>query len=313
MIKRTLYFGNSAYLSLKDSQLVLRYPEIVNNDTLPELLKKPVTVPIEDIGIVVLDNKQITITQALIEALLDNNVALITCNSTHHPTGLLLPLSGNTIQTERFRAQLDATEPLKKQLWTQTVEQKIKNQSAHLMNREIKNDYLIPLYRNVKSGDSENTEGTAAAYYWKNVFTKHNHDGLANFKRFREGASPNNFLNYGYSLLRAIMARSIVGAGLLPTLGIHHRNRYNAYCLADDLMEPYRPMVDNVVCELLDAHPLNEDIPKEIKVELLKIAGMDVMMDGEKSPLMNATQRTAVSLVKCFNGEQRKLLYPEFI
>jgi len=313
MIKRTLYFGNSAYLSLKDSQLVLRYPELENNNTLPETFKKPLTVPVEDIGIVVLDNKQITITQALIEALLDNNVALITCNTTHHPIGLLLPLSGNTIQTERFRAQLDATEPLKKQLWAQTVEQKIKNQSAHLVYREINNDYLIPLYRNVKSGDSDNTEGTAAAFYWKNVFTNYNLEGIKDFKRFREGASPNNYLNYGYSLLRAIMARSIVGAGLLPTLGIHHRNRYNAYCLADDLMEPYRPMVDNVVCELLNAHPLNEDIPKEIKVELLKIAGMDVMMDGEKSPLMNATQRTAVSLVKCFNGEQRKLLYPEFI
>ena len=313
MIKRTLYFGNSAYLSLKDSQLVLRYPELENNNRLPETFKKPLTVPVEDIGIVVLDNKQITITQALIEALLDNNVALITCNTTHHPIGLLLPLSGNTIQTERFRAQLDATEPLKKQLWAQTVEQKIKNQSAHLMYREINNDYLFPLYRNVKSGDSDNTEGTAAAYYWKNIFTNHNLEGIKDFKRFREGASPNNYLNYGYSLLRAIMARSIVGAGLLPTLGIHHRNRYNAYCLADDLMEPYRPMVDNVVCELLNTHPLNDDIPKQIKVELLKIAGMDVMMDGEKSPLMNATQRTAVSLVKCFNGEQRKLLYPEFI
>jgi len=312
MIKRTLYFGNPSYLSLKDAQLVVRLPEVEKNDTLPEQFKKDAvaTIPIEDIGIVVLDHKQVTITQAVIEALLDNNVAFITCNSTHHPTGLLMPLSANTIQTERFRAQLDATEPLKKQAWAQTVEQKIKNQKAHLEIRGINGDYLIPLYKNVKSGDTENAEGTAAAFYWKALSPALLKDGEI-FKRFREGSSPNNYLNYGYSLLRAIMARSIAGAGLLPALGIHHRNRYNAYCLADDLMEPYRPYVDTIVCDLLKEHPLNEDIPKEIKQVLLNIPVIDVIIDGEKSPLMVATQRTAVSLVKCFNGEQRKLVYPE--
>ena len=316
MIKRTLYFGNSAYLSLTNAQLTLRYPELEKNDTLPASLKTPVTVPIEDIGIVILDNKQITITQALMEALLENNVALITCDSTHHPTGLMLPLCGNTIQTERFRAQIEATEPLKKQMWAQTVEQKIKNQSAHFKELEIDNGYFMPLYRNVKSGDADNCEATAAAHYWGNLFNSPNLQGFVNlegFKRFREGLPPNNYFNYGYSLLRATMARSIVGAGLLPTLGIFHRNRYNAYCLADDLMEPYRPFVDKVVCNTIKEHGVNEDIPKEIKSILLSIPAMDVMMDDALSPLMNATQRTAVSLVKCFNGEQRKLLYPEFI
>ena len=290
------------------------------------------SIPIEDIGIVVLDHKQITITQALIEGLLDNNVALITCDSTHHPTGLMLPLCGNTIQNERFRAQLDATEPLKKQLWAQTVSQKIKNQAAMFGSRNIDNNYLIPLYRNVKSGDPDNCEATAAAHYWGNLFKSllpknpnitgfenlsgliaNSTTNLTNFKRFREGLPPNNYLNYGYALLRATMARSIVGAGLLPTLGIFHHNRYNAYCLADDLMEPYRPYVDKVVYSIIEEHGTHEDIPKEIKAILLKIPAMDVLMDGEKSPLMNATQRTAVSLVKCFNGEQRKLGYPDFI
>jgi CRISPR-associated protein Cas1 len=331
MIKRTLYFGNPSYLSLTNAQMVLRLPEVEKNESLPEQFKKEAikTFPIEDIGIVVLDHKQITITQALIEALLDNNVALITCNSTHHPTGMLMPISANSIQTERFREQLNASEPLKKQLWAQTVEQKIKNQAAHLAHRGIKNDFLIPLYKNVKSGDTENAEGIAAAYYWKalspallgyssnlnqpNLQGFENLEGLKQlFKRDREGLPPNNYLNYGYSLLRATMARSIVGAGLLPTLGIFHRNRYNAYCLADDLMEPYRPLVDKVVCDMLQQHPLNEDIPKEIKIELLKIPAMDVIQNDERSPLMNATQRTAVSLVKCFNGEQRKMVYPEF-
>lgn len=316
MIKRTLYFGNPSYLSLTKAQLTLRLPEVEKNNTLPESYKKEVSasIPIEDIGIVVLDHKQITITQALMEALLDNNVALITCDSTHHPTGLMLPLCGNTIQNERFRAQLDATEPLKKQLWAQTVSQKIKNQAAHFESLKIDHNYFTPLYRNVKSGDSDNCEATAAAYYWANLFGSISLGEIQGgvFKRFREGLPPNNYLNYGYALLRATMARSIVGAGLLPTLGIFHHNRYNAYCLADDLMEPYRPFVDKVVLNIIKEHGVNEDIPKEIKTLLLKIPAMDVLLDGEKSPLMNATQRTAVSLVKCFNGEQRKALYPEF-
>lgn len=313
MIKRSLYFGNPAYLNLSNAQLIVRFPEVEKNESLPVNFKKEsaATIPIEDIGVVVLDHKQITITQALMEALLENNVVLITCNTTHHPTGLMMPLSGNTIQSERFRDQINASEPLKKQLWAQTVEQKIKNQKIHLDSRGLKTDFLVPLYKNVKSGDSENMEGIAAAYYWKTLSPSLLHNEKE-FKRDREGLPPNNYLNYGYALLRATMARSIVAAGLLPTLGIFHKNRYNAYCLADDLMEPYRPFVDKVVCDILQEHELNEDIPKEIKAVLLKIPAIDVFLDGEKSPLMNATQRTAVSLVRCFTGEQRKLLYPEF-
>jgi CRISPR-associated protein Cas1 len=308
MIKRTLYFGNPAYLSLQNAQMLVKLPVVEKNDQLPETFKKEATatIPVEDIGVVVLDHKQITITQALIEALLDNNTALITCNNSHHPTGLLMPLSGNTIQHERFIQQLDASEPLKKQLWAQTIMQKIKNQSKVLDSRSIDNNYLIPLYKNVKSGDSDNCEATAAAYYWQHIFPE-----IQGFRRFREGAAPNNYLNYGYAILRATMARSIVGSGLLPTLGIHHTNRYNAYCLADDLMEPYRPYVDIIVCDTMKKYGVIEDLTKEIKASLLQIPIIDVMLDGERSPLMIATQRTAVSLVKCYSGEQRKLLLPE--
>lgn len=314
MIKRTLYFGNPAYLSLKDAQLILRLPEVEKNESLPENFKKEAaaTIPIEDIGIVVLDHKQITITNAVLDALMQNNVAVISCDATHHPSGLLLPLSTNTIQNERYRAQLDASEPLKKQLWAQTVEQKIKNQAFVLRSQDINHSYLETLCKSVKSGDSSNCEATAAAHYWQNL-SPALLIGEQVFRRFREGAAPNNYFNYGYSLLRATMARSIVAAGLLPTLGIHHANRYNAYCLADDLMEPYRPFVDRLVLEIINAYGINEDIPKEIKAAFLKVPVMDVFLDKEKSPLMNATQRTAVSLVKCFEGEQRKLLYPEFM
>lgn len=315
MIKRTLYFGNPAYLSLSKQQLLVRLPEVVNNETLTETFKKDAvaTIPIEDIGIVIIDHKQITLTQGVMEAMLENNVALITCNATHHPVGLFMPLAGNTIQNERYRAQLEATEPLKKQLWMHTIVQKIKNQAAVLATQNIDSGYLINLSKNVKSGDTDNCEATAAAYYWSRVFLPFSPlEGQAAFIRHREGLPPNNYLNYGYALLRATMARSIVGAGLLPTLGIHHANRYNAYCLADDLMEPYRPFVDKVVLDIIKKHGIIDDLTKEIKTDLLQIPVLDVELDGEKSPLMNATQRTAVSIVKCFTGDIRKPLYPEF-
>ena len=298
MIKRTLYFGNPGFLKLKDKQLSVE--TTVDGET------KTALIPVEDIGIVIIDNQQITITSGLIQALQENNVALITCDSRHMPQSMLLPLEGNSIQQERYDNQLAATEPLKKQLWQQTVIQKIKNQGASLDSLNLKSNYLIPLHRNVKSGDTDNCEATAAVYYWQSIF-KH----IDGFVRHREGPPPNNFLNYGYAILRGTMARSIVAAGLLPTLGIFHKNRYNAYCLADDLMEPYRPYVDQIVHAMVEEFGPVNDMAKEHKAILLKIPTLDVVLDGEKSPLMLATQRTAVSLVKCYEGVQRKLLYPE--
>jgi CRISPR-associated protein Cas1 len=267
---------------------------------------KTTEVSIEDIGIMVIDHPQITITSGLIQSLQENNVALITCDYKHMPQSLLLPIEGNSIQQERYEAQLNASEPLKKQLWQQTIIQKIKNQAAVLNKLKLSSNYLMPLYKNVKSGDTDNCEATAAAYYWQTIFRHVN-----GFVRHREGPPPNNFLNYGYAILRATMARSIVAAGLLPTLGIFHKNRYNAYCLADDLMEPYRPYVDQIVHQMVLEIGITGDMTKEHKAILLKIPAIDVTIDGEKSPLMLATQRTAVSIVKCFNGEQRKILYPE--
>lgn len=298
MIKRTLYFGNPCNLRLKLEQL--------NAEIFNECGAQNITAPVEDIGIVILDNPQITISSGLIQALQANNCAVITCDYKHMPQSLLLPIEGNSIQQERYEAQLSASEPLKKQLWQQTVAQKIKNQASALSQLQYNADYLIPLYRNVKSGDSDNYEATAAAYYWQTIF-KH----INGFVRHREGPPPNNYLNYGYAILRATMARSIVAAGLLPTLGIFHKNRYNAYCLADDLMEPYRPYVDQIVHQMVEKMSTTTEMTKEHKAILLKIPAIDVCIDGEKSPLMLATQRTAVSLVKCFEGTQRKMLYPE--
>jgi CRISP-associated protein Cas1 len=328
MIKRTLYFGNPAYLSTKLEQLVVRLPQVEKNETLPDVFKKEAaaTIPIEDIGIVMLDHQQIIISQAVIAKLLDNNVAFITCNDKHHPTGLLLNLDGHSLQSQRFQAQLDATEPLKKQLWQQTIRSKILNQAALLRLRGYDTQNMEHWADGVKSGDPENMEGRAAAWYWAHLFkgTKQlsNHfeqlskssellESLSSdFIRDPAGPPPNNLLNYAYALLRATMARSLVGSGLLPVMGIFHRNQYNAYCLADDIMEPYRPFADKLVVQLIEEEGLVEELTPAIKNKLLVLPAIDIDIQGETSPLMIAMQRTTASLAKCFLGETRKIIYP---
>lgn len=308
MIKRTLYFGNPAYLSVKLAQLEIRLPEVVKNDTLSRVVKEDCVkrVPIEDIGVVVLDHKQITITQGALGALLDNNVAVITCDEQKMPAGLMLPLDGNTTQSERFRHQIDASLPLKKQLWQQTVQMKIYNQSRVLLNcRNMRCGNMEAWTKQVKSGDSDNLEGRAAAFYWQNLFGK-----IDGFRREREGVPPNNLLNYGYAILRAVVARALVGSGLLPTLGIHHHNRYNAYCLADDIMEPYRPYVDRLVAEVVDSGMDITTLTTEVKSKLLSIPVIDVVINGHRSPLMIGVAATTASLYKCYSGELRKIAYP---
>jgi CRISPR-associated protein Cas1 len=309
MIKKTLYFGNPVYLSLRNAQLVIKLPEVVKNESLPSAFKEQteVTKPVEDIGVVVLDNKQITITSGVLEALLENNSAVITCDSKSMPVGLMLPLYGNTTQNERFRQQLEASLPLKKQLWQQTIRAKIENQATALrkcIGEEMK--CMRIWAADIKSGDSDNLEARAAAFYWKNLFSD-----IDGFTREREGIPPNNLLNYGYAILRAVVARALVTSGLLPTLGIHHHNRYNAYCLADDIMEPYRPYVDELVFGIVRSGMRYEELTKELKIQLLGIPTLEVRIDGKRSPLMVAVSQTTASLYKCFSGEVRRIAYPE--
>lgn len=308
MIKKTLYFGNPAYLSLGNSQLVIQMPEVEKNDTVTEEFKivNERTIPIEDIGVVMLDNKRITITTGVMEALLENNVAVITCDSRSMPIGLLLPLCGNTLQNERFRDQLNASLPLRKQLWQQTVKTKISNQESVLRrNTNAETNCMKVWSGEVRSGDPDNLEARAAAFYWRNIFPD-----IPNFVRGRGEAPPNNLLNYGYAILRGIMARALVSTGLLPTIGIHHHNRYNAYCLADDVMEPYRPYVDELVIQTIRKHPDYSEMTRDLKAELLSIPVIDVTIDGKRSPLMVAASQTTASFYRCFSGESRIVSYP---
>jgi CRISPR-associated protein Cas1 len=302
MIKRTLYFGNPAYLKTQQEQLVVEFPQ---PKSITEDIKEKQVIPIEDIGLMVLDHQQITITQALLAKLLANNVALVTCDDTHHPKGMWFNLEGNTLQSQKYQAQIEATLPLKKQLWAQTVEYKINNQAAALANQKESYGLLLRLAKQIKSGDSENCEAQAAVFYWKHLFPDY-----LEFRRERNGPPPNNLLNYGYAILRAIVARSLVGSGLLPTLGIHHKNQYNAFCLADDIMEPYRPYIDLIVCEIIRSNGKFLEMTPAMKKMILSIPVIDVIIDGKKSPLMYAVQRTTSSLCKCFEGSTRKIIYP---
>lgn len=301
MIKKTLYFGNPAYLSLRLDQLVIRKPCDKGEDD-----EEAKTIPIEDIGIMILDNKQITLTQALLGAVTEANCALVSCDSRHLPTGMFLPLDGNTVQNERFRIQLGASVPLTKQLWQQTVAQKIRNQAAALeySTGQVHKNMLI-WANNVRSGDPDNMEARAAAYYWKNIFPEY-----PDFVRGRDEDGPNILLNYGYGLVRAVIARALVSSGLLPTLGIHHHNRYNAYCLADDIMEPYRPYVDKTVVDMLRSG-YETALNTESKTRLLALPTEEVTISGKRSPLMISASTTTASLYKCFSGEIRKIIYPE--
>lgn len=299
MLARTLYFGHAAYLSTKNEQIV-----VSSKDETGSTFEK--VMPVEDIGIVILDHYQITITQSLISKLLENNVALITCDDTHHPAGLMLNLEGNTLQQQKHRIQIEASAPLKKQLWQQTVTAKIVNQAKVLELLHRENAYLINISATVKSGDSGYAEAKAASFYWKKLFAD-----IDDFTRERYGPPPNNLLNYGYAILRAMVARALVGSGLFPSFGIFHRNQYNAFCLADDIMEPYRPFVDMEVFQIVRNNGIYLELGPGMKKQLLSLPVRDVLLNGRKSPLMTAVSRTTASLVKCLEGESRKILYPE--
>ncbi len=294
MLKRTLFFTSPYMLSLKNNQMIIKTREM------PDMHR---SIPIEDIGFVVLEHQQTNITLPLLNALSDNNVAVIFCGNDFMPNAMLMNLDSNTTQGESFRAQFEASEPLKKNLWKQIIEIKIKNQSNLLIKLGKDGEKLKPYYSNVKSGDTDNREGIAAKLYWNELFGN-------DFIRTRDGDNPNNLLNYGYTLLRAAVARALMSSGLLPAIGIFHRNRYNSFPLADDIMEPYRPFVDEVVYKL---HLQGKvELTKDVKAEILQILFTDTKFGKTTHPLEIGLTTTTASLVKIFNGSIKKIAYPIF-
>ncbi len=292
MIKRALFFSTPFCLSLRDNQMVIRTKEE------PDMQR---SVPIEDIGFVVLEHRQTSVSLPLLNALSESNVAVIFCNEARMPNAMLMNLDSNKTQGESFRAQIEASEPLKKGLWKQIVEAKIRNQAALLHKLGKDGDKLKPFYMNVKSGDADNREAIAAKIYWAELFGR-------DFIRLRDGIEPNNLLNYGYTILRAAVARSLMGSGLFPAFGIFHRNRYNSFPLADDIMEPYRPYVDETVYDIY-RQGITELTP-ETKGRLLRLLFADTRFDRVTRPLDVGLTFTSASLAKCFAGKQKKLSFP---
>ena len=291
MIKQTLFFSTPVRLSLKNCQLVISWKD--SDDV--------VTRPIEDLGCVMLENQQISISLPLLNELVKNNVAVILCDNKQMPTAMLQPLDANTTQAESIKSQLAVSDPMKKQVWKQIIEAKIKNQSLLLTKLGLNGAALKPLYMAVRSGDTDNREGIAAKVYWNLLFG-------GNFKREREGPVPNAMLNYGYSILRAATARALLGSGLLPNLGVFHKSRYNAFPLADDVMEPYRPYVDSIVFSLY-ADGITE-LNKDSKMEIMRLLSCDVKIGKVMRPLQIALTFTTASLVKYYAGEIKKISLP---
>lgn len=285
-------FTSPVSLSLKDKQLVITYKD--RSDI--------VTRPIEDIGFIVIENPMVSITVPLLNELSDNNVSVIFCDKKQMPKSMLMSLDGNSTLQESYRYQFDVGGSQKKRLWKQLVESKIKNQAALLDKVGKEGNVLKPYYMNVKSGDADNREGAAARIYWSNLFD----DG---FKRERDGEPPNNLLNYGYTILRAAVARALIGSGLYPAFGIFHRNRYNSFPLADDVMEPYRPFVDEIVYRLYYDGAVSE-LDSYTKSCLLRVLFSDVKIGKMTRPLEIALSITTASLLKVYKGEKDKLSLP---
>ena len=295
MIKQTLFFTTPVSLSLKYNQIEIRYKDV----------EEVITRPIEDVGVVIVENQMVHFTVPLLNALADNNVAVIFCNVQCMPNTMLMPLESNTIQQEVYRFQIEASLPTKKRIWKDIIEYKIRNQAAllDLLGRDGK--VLKPYYMNVLSGDSGNREGLAAKIYWQEMYGRQ-------FNRNRNGEEPNSLLNYGYAILRAAVARALLGSGLFPAFGLFHRNRYNAFPLADDIMEPYRPFVDYAVYQIFECLP-EAYLNKEIKQSLVRVLFTDVKMKDQIRPLQVALSMTTASLVRALKDKKGSIIYPSFV
>ena len=267
--------------------------------------RDPIRVPLEDLGVLVLSHPQAQVTSAALQAITMAGGAVLVCDAKHQPAGLLLPLQGHFIQAERMARQAQAPLPLKKRLWQQIIKAKVAAQAALLQQVRGKDEGLGILARQIRSGDVGNLEAQAARRYWKALF------GDAGFKRDREAPDENRFLNYGYAVLRAQVARSLCASGLHPALGLQHHNRYSAFPLADDLMEPYRPFVDAVAVKLLESHDAEAEMVREIRAELLGVLHMRVSLGGESLRLSHAVLKSAQSLASALTGKARTLQFPD--
>lgn len=289
MTNRLLDFADSpASLSLENGLLVIVQAE-----------KPRQTVPVSDIAAIVASHRQVLFTQSLVAALGAAGAILVCCDERHHPVSMLLPVEGHSTQTERFQAQASAGAPVKKRVWQELVREKLRMQGEVLRRLRGEDGGIGAMAAKVRSGDPENLEASGAQRYWPRLF------GDTGFRRGNDAEPRNGLLNYGYAILRAITARAVCAAGLHPSLGVNHSNRYNAFCLADDLMEPLRPLIDLRVAELCqDWTPEQWPLNKTSKLALLSAAAARYAVEGERRTLFDIQARRASRLAAVLTGAE---------
>jgi CRISP-associated protein Cas1 len=294
MIRKTIELATAGTrLSVANHQLVIARPDM-----------DEARVPIEDIGVLVVDSIQTSYTHSVLLELAQAGAALLISGHNHLPAGIFLPMQGHSSLTERHHIQISASEPLKKQAWKNLITAKLRQQSNALLAFGGDDRGLLEMSRRVKSGDPENLEAQGAQRYWPALLGN-------DFRRGEHDTDINGLLNYGYAVLRAVLARSIVASGLIPSIGVHHRNRSNPFCLADDLIEPYRPYVDWQVRRLVDAGETVEPDNREARKAMLGLLNETVSITGRNSPLQLAMQNTAASMARLYAGEEKTLALPE--
>jgi len=294
MIKRIIEISNPGYLKVKQKQLCIEQGgEQIDS------------IPIEDIGILLLSHREIVLTSAVTTRLIENKSAIIHCDNRYMPCAYTLPLDNNTMHSAVLKIQTEAKAPIKKRLWQQIVQAKIAAQARVLALYSEKNAQpLFSMIQRVKSGDADNKEAQAAQYYWPKLFNQ-------KFRRNPDAAGINVLLNYGYAIIRASVTRAICAAGLHPAIGIHHSNQYNAFCLADDLMEPLRPMVDwQVQAHVQNLKDTELTLNQDSKKVLLELASTDVLLDQHQLPLMVALHRYTASFKRMLQSKEKRLQIP---
>ena len=311
MIKRIVEISSArTHLSIKYGQLIIKSFDSAQDGQAGQVS----SIPCEDIGVLLVDHQGTTYTHCVFTELLRCGAAIVLCGENHHPSGMLLPIESNTLQTERFRQQIETKEPAKKRLWKQIVQAKIKHQ-AKLVGKDSDVYPILMLLRDkVRSGDPENIEAQASKKFWPiylaDITDSSTSLGMTTFHRDINGTAPNNMLNYGYMVMRAAVARALCSAGLLPSLGIHHRNRYNAFCLADDMLEPFRGFVEAKVRDICRTNGIPDELTQPIKAQILEVLYEPVTIADFTGPLMVGLHRTMASLQRCFAGEQKELELP---